>query len=322
MQVTREDIVWCYRYLLGREPESESLIEAHLGTMDFRQLVLGFVGSKEFLSNRDRANLAGAVGAIGLPLVLDKLDIAVFATSAELGKCALKIKKVWEHLGDEKAHFSVLSNDAFLPHNLNESIDSFWSSGETDASEAIRALNQFGSGELQEKVCVEYGCGVGRVTVGFAKRFKFVHGYDISRNHLDHARTRSRELGVANIQFHECSQDFRVAIEPCDFFYSIIVLQHNPPPVILEIIRIALRALKVNGIAMFQVPTYIVGYRFNLDEWLATDHALDMQMHCVPQDTVLNIISETGCRLLCLREDGWTGARDRIVSNTFFCLKQ
>ena len=105
---------------------------------------------------------------------------------------------------------------------------------------------------------------------------------------------------------HEIADDFRVALEPCDFFYSVIVLQHNPPPVIMELIRIALTALKPGGVAMFQVPTHINDYRFDLKEWLATDHALDMQMHCVPQEAVLNLITATGCYLLGLREDGCT----------------
>lgn len=322
VNISRDDIVWCYRNILGRDPESDALVETHLNTIDFKQLVLSFLGSPEFRSTRTAGDLVEFGGSLGLPPVLDRLDIDVDATPAELGQCAAKIKAAWEHLGDEKAHYSVLSNDAFLPHNLNASIDSFWASGESEVTQAIRALSQSGSSQLEEKICVEYGCGVGRVTVNLAKWFKFVHAYDISSNHLYHARARASQMGVVNVAFHECSRDFRVAMEPCDFFYSVIVLQHNPPPVILELIRIALKALKPGGIAMFQVPTYIVGYRFSLNEWLATEHALDMQMHCVPQDAVLEIISASGCRLLGLREDGCTGARDQIISNTFFCQQQ
>lgn len=320
--VSREDVVWCYRNLLGRDPESERIVEAALNTVDFKQLILSFVGSQEFIAKRASVNLAGFGWGLGLPHVLDGLDIDIDATPAELGKCAAKIKATWEHLGGEKAHFSVLTDDAFLPQNLNGSIDSFWASGESEVSQAIRALSQFGSSRLEEKVCVEYGCGVGRITVNLAKWFKFVHAYDISRNHLDYARARASELGTGNIEFHECAHDFRVAMEPCDFFYSIIVLQHNPPPVILELIRIALRALKPGGIAIFQVPTYIVGYRFSLNEWITTDHGLAMQMHCVPQQAVLEIISAATCRLLGVREDGWSSARDGIVSNTFFCQRR
>ena len=320
--VTRQDVVWCYRHLLGREPESERVVEAGTHTPDFKKLVLGFISSQEFIAKHASVNLAGFGWGLCLPHVLDELAIDIDATPAELAQCAAKIKDTWQHLGGEKAHFSVLTDDSFLPQNLHTSIDAFWASGESETAQAIVALSQFGAAPLEQKVCVEYGCGVGRVTVNLAKSFEFVHAYDISRNHLDYARARARELGAGNIAFHECAHDFRVALEPCDFFYSIIVLQHNPPPVILELIRIALGALKPGGIAIFQVPTYIVGYRFALREWLAAEHGFDMQMHCVPQRAVLEIISAANCQLLSVREDGWSSAKDGIVSNTFFCRKQ
>lgn len=320
--VTRQDVVWCYRHLLGREPESERVVEAGTLTPDFKKLVLGFISSQEFIAKHASVNLAGFGWGLCLPHVLDELAIDIDATPAELAQCAAKIKDTWQHLGGEKAHFSVLTDDSFLPQNLHGSIDAFWASGESETAQAILALSQFGAAPLEQKVCVEYGCGVGRVTVNLAKSFEFVHAYDISRNHLDYARARARELGAGNIAFHECAHDFRVALEPCDFFYSIIVLQHNPPPVILELIRIALNALKPGGIAIFQVPTYIVGYRFALREWLAAEHGFDMQMHCVPQRAVLEIISAANCQLLSVREDGWSSAKDGIVSNTFFCRKQ
>jgi SAM-dependent methyltransferase len=321
MSVSRENVIWCYEHILGRSPESESVIDAHLHWPDTKELALAFVSSEEFLSRRPRTPSTSPESYVGLPTVLEKLDIEVDATADELALCAAKIKNAWEHLGDEKAHYSVLSNDAYLPNTLDGVIDQFWASGELEVNQAIRAYQLYGGGDVEPKVCVEYGCGVGRLTGYFAKSFKYVHAYDISRKHLDHARERTRELRVSNVAFHECAEDFRVAIEPCDFFYSAIVLQHNPPPVIVELIRIALSALKPGGVAMFQVPTYIVGYRFCLAEWLATEHVLDMQMHCVPQETILKIIATTGCRLIELREDGCTGARDQIVSNTFFCRK-
>jgi len=321
IKISREDVIWCYKYLLGRDVESSEVVDAHLAAGTFKQLVTIFVESHEFMSRCDGQNNTGFTGASSLPPVMEKLNIEVAANPKDLEKCAAKIKIAWEHMGEETAHYSVLSNDVFLPDNLHHSIDSFWASGEPEASQAIRALNQYSASGLseKEKVCVEYGCGVGRVTVNFAKHFKTVHAYDISRNHLKLALARANEQAVFNIEFHECSKDFRVAIEPCDFFYSVIVLQHNPPPVIFELIRLALNALNPGGVAMFQVPTYIAGYSFDLKEWLKTDHDLDMQMHCVPQDAVIDMIAEAGCRLLGVREDGWTGARDRIISNTFFC---
>lgn len=321
MSVSRADVVWCYEKILGRSPESEAVIEAQSHWPDTKALVLAFLNSEEFLLQHPRISSAEHAIDLGLPTVLEKLVIEAEASANELAKCAAKIKTAWEHLGSERAHYSVLSNDDFMPDKLDGELDRFWATGEVEVAQALRAAELYGSGKNAAKVCVEYGCGVGRLTGHFAKAYKLVHAYDISRNHLEHARARTRALGVSNVRFHECSEDFRVAIEPCDFFYSVIVLQHNPPPVIVELIRIALTALKPGGVAMFQVPTHIMGYRFCLAEWLAAEHDLDMQMHCVPQEAILKIIAATGCRLLGIREDGCTGARDKIVSNTFFCSK-
>jgi 2-polyprenyl-3-methyl-5-hydroxy-6-metoxy-1,4-benzoquinol methylase len=321
MSILSEDVVWCYRNLLGREPGLGEIVEVQQKTADFKQLVMDCVYSPDFADRLTRNNLPHDEGALSLPSILNRLSVDINATEDELDKCASKIKTTWEYLGTEKAHWSVLATDIFLPNRLHESIDSFWASGQAEADLANQVLSQFGGGQFEQKVCVEFGCGVGRLTVGLAKTYKVVHAYDISRTHLAYAEARAREVGVSNIEFHECSSDFRGAIAPCDFFYSVIVLQHNPPPIILMLIRSALKALKPGGMAMFQVPTYIAGYSFNLLNWLATDQTLLMEMHCVPQDAVMEIISGSGCRLLSVRQDGCSNATIGMVSNTFLCVK-
>jgi 2-polyprenyl-3-methyl-5-hydroxy-6-metoxy-1,4-benzoquinol methylase len=321
MSILSDDVVWCYQIFFLRLPAPEEIIEALRRTADFKQLVMHCVRSPEFTDRLARSNSPHDEGAISIPSVLNRLSIEVNATEDELDKCAAKIKTTWEYLGAEKAHWSVLAADTFLPDRLHESIDSFWASGQAEADMANQVLSQFGGGQFEQKVCVEFGCGVGRLTVGLAKTYKVVHAYDISRTHLAHAKARAKELGAGNIEFHECSSDFRLAIEPCDFFYSVIVLQHNPPPVILALIRSALKALKPDGMAMFQVPTYIAGYNFNLLNWLSTNQTLLMEMHCVPQDAVMEIISGSGCRLLSVRQDGCSNATIGMVSNTFLCVK-
>jgi sulfatase maturation enzyme AslB (radical SAM superfamily) len=48
--VSRDDVVWCYRTFLQREPESDEAVAAHLKSPDIRALVQGFVTSNEFVS--------------------------------------------------------------------------------------------------------------------------------------------------------------------------------------------------------------------------------------------------------------------------------
>lgn len=318
MSIDRDDVIWCYRTLLGREAESEAAIDSHLSHDSFRLLVESFTGGDEFLRRQTAAARNATVTHQHiLPLDLPPQRVDAYASQDELNQCSAKIKQAWEFLGKDRAHFSVLTDNDFLPENFAGAADRFWASGEAEAQRAERLLKKHGMTELAGRTCVEYGCGVGRITTAFAKRFQFVHAYDISAPHLAYAQERAREVRAPNIAFNECLELMQLQIAPCDFFFSIIVFQHNPPPVICELVRRALAALRRGGIAIFQVPTYIASYEFDLTKWLATQHQLDMQMHCVPQKKLFELIIEQGCTLLEVREDIAAGAHDTILSNTF-----
>lgn len=318
--VSREEVVWCYRNILGREPESAAVIDAHLAT-DFKTLVADFLGSPEFSEMRVQpaASLADKVSfqRLDAPPIL----VETQATDQQMIAATAKVKATWSHLGSLQPHFSVRTEEQFLPENLAGSLADFWRSGETEAALVQRILERHHFAACADKTCVEYGCGVGRMTMGFAHRFARVHGYDISDAHLEHARRRAHEINAANIIFHSCADNFPVHLEACDFFYSHLVLQHNPPPLIAALLRQALCALLPGGLAIFQVPTYGIDYRFRINEWLAASPSADMEMHCLPQQQVFELIALERCVLLEVWEDNSTGAPTRFVSNTFVVRK-
>ena len=316
--ITKDEVIWCYRMILGREPESEDVIQAHMQKNSLSSLREIFFRCPEFIRTKARSsNTQLPFMALDLP----KNEIEAEATEAQLAECLVKIKTAWSHLGITRPHFSVLTNRQFLPENLDDNLDEFWATGEAEVVRVERMLARHDVTPLSTKICVEYGCGVGRVTMGLAKRFAQVHSYDISRSHLSLAEQRAQEVRVSNCRFHLCSENLLDPLEPCDFYYSKIVFQHNPPPIILQLIKNALRALKPDGIAIFQVPTYRIGYHYFINEWLATDHALDMQMHCLPQQVIFPVIVDENCVPLEVREDNYTGAPNIFISNTFMVRK-
>lgn len=101
------------------------------------------------------------------------------------------------------------------------------------------------------------------------------------------------------------------------FFFSRIVFQHNPPPLIGKLIKNALQSLCPGGVAIFQVPTYGNGYSFSVKEYLAIRSRLDMEMHCIPQSEIFAIIAQEGCQSVELREDDAIGRRGTWISNMF-----
>jgi SAM-dependent methyltransferase len=313
MTVSAEAVIWGYRFFLGRDPESPDVVEVHRDSKDALHLAQKLVASAEFRAKQSSLIVPGTSVA---PQFCEQL-IETKATEEQIAGCLAKIKAAWSHLGTVAPHFSVLTSDRYRPANIAQSIETFWRSGDAEAEQFLRTLARYGLAAPASGTCVEFGCGVGRVTMGLARHFAHVDAYDISAAHLELARGRAREVVADNITFHECSANLLGALAPCDAFYSRLVFQHNPPPVIVRLICNALRALRPGGIAVFQIPAHITGYSFELRKWLQTEHALDMHMHCIPQRDVFESIASMGCELLEVREDNSAGAPDRIVSNVF-----
>jgi SAM-dependent methyltransferase len=304
---TREDVLWTYRTLLGREPESEDVIRAHLQQADLRALIEAFTASNEYRYGR-------AVRLFHpMPLPASQIDVEV--DGAQLQAAVAHVRDTWSRLGTERPHFSVITDQQFLPQRLASSIDHFWASGDVEAAQMMAILAAHGVA-TEGKVCVEYGCGVGRVTGGLARQFSHVHAFDISPSHLQLAGQRLSDLGYSNVTLTLCSDTVVEALPHCDVYYSRIVLQHNPPPLILALLRSALAALNPGGIAIFQVPTYCAGYSFDICAWLAAGAPPDMEMHCLPQPYIFSAIAQAGCMPLDVREDDSTGD-SRFISNIF-----
>lgn len=320
MSVSTEEIQWCYRLLLGREPESLRVIQEREGMTNCMQLVRSFLGSEEFQKRLpDYSSVYGALDRLdGSPLHVD-----TEVSPAQLAALLQRVKACWTGLGETQPHWSVMSDEQFRPVNIDASMQRFWNSGAQPVKALKKILDRVGYDDLQNRSCLEFGCGMGRMTTHLAPLFGSVHGYDISSSHLQHARARVQQLGITNVHLH-LVDDPLAALRSCDVYYSRIVLQHNPPPLIRQMLASALTALKPGGIAVFQVSTYISGYRFDIAEYLghsqSTNH--EFEIHCFPQAEVFRLLAEKGCTLLEVHEDGAAGRPDLCISNLFVVRKR
>ena len=84
----------------------------------------------------------------------------------------------------------------------------------------------------------------------------------------------------------------------------MVVLQHNPPPIMRHVLGLVLAKLKPGGIGYFQVPTYGLGYSFDSERYLANPpNSAEPEMHVFPQPELHALLEEQDCRLIELRED-------------------
>jgi SAM-dependent methyltransferase len=238
--------------------------------------------------------------------------------AATLAALFARTQAQWMRLGETEPHWSVLTHESFRAERLDEAARAaFYATGEAAAGLVQRLAARAGAA-APGGVCLELGCGVGRVTAPLAARFERVVGVDISRGNLALAERRLAEAGIANGELRLLESVAAVADLPaCDLLFSVIVLQHNSPPVQAFMLDQLLPKVRPGGAALFQTPTNVPGYRFSAADYLASPDA-EMEMHALPQATVLGLLRRHGLQVQEVLMDPWTGG---YGSNTFFATR-
>lgn len=319
--INREDVVYAYRLLLGREPENEAVV-THYATEvgSLRALRDLFLNSAEFRGSAEKLYAPRAPKQVfnGSPMVVE-LAVSADRLAALFGKVSAQ----WHHLGETEPHWSVITNESYFQETFHANRSAFYASGEAEVKMFDATLARAGVSTTDLNTCVELGCGVGRATAPLARRFAKVVGVDISASHLAVADDYLKGTGLANVQLEQLhSVEDVPLLGGFDVLYSRIVLQHNPPPVMARLLTDLLGQLRPGGVALIQVPTYKAGYRFVIDEYLAVENDTAMEMHYFPQAALLDLVARQRCRVLEMREDDSIGLLHRAVSNTLLLQKQ
>ena len=307
--VTRAEVIMAYRLFHGRDPENQEVIANHaIPSRTLEALRRDFLASAEFTAKfdgalRDHASVGHKTHS------WPPLRVDVDVDDEQLAQMIARVERQFRHLGETEPHWSVLSSDEFKSAHIASHEEQFFSSGRGVVDELQRTANRCGIDLRRHRACLEFGCGIGRSTIWLADVFGDVLGVDISTAHLALAKRAISRFRKGNVTLrHVNTIDALNALPAFDVLFSIIVLQHNPPPVIALILRRLLAGLAAGGIAYFQLPTYIVGYAFDAAAYLAGRQSLDVpEMHVLGQSELLRIIGEAGCRVLEIREDGAAG---------------
>jgi SAM-dependent methyltransferase len=298
--VSRTDIIAAYRLLLGREPKP-SEVEVWRGTPTIDEIRERFMASDEF----------GALVAQGFsafkfnrppPIEHPALQIEWQMPPRHEAAMLLRTAEVWNRFGNADPHWSVLSSDQFRSSNFERHADEFWSSGATEAALLYSILERHNVDASVLSTAVEYGCGVGRVTAHLATRLQHLIAIDISDTHLKLAAETIRRAGRSNVELRRASLPNVGMSEPFDLWFTRLVLQHNPPPIMALILRRMFSLLAPGGIAVFQLTTYAPGYSFSVDSYLASVPR-GIEMHCLPQAVVFGLAAEVGAIPLEVLED-------------------
>jgi 2-polyprenyl-3-methyl-5-hydroxy-6-metoxy-1,4-benzoquinol methylase len=313
-------VTWGYRLFLDREPENRRVVEEKVSRIaTVKDMIQEFLASTEFKGKIQPHRFPSLAGDEP-PMYIEEVDAA-----QDLASILDHIQRTWQHLGETEPHWSVITYERFHQSRIQETKDEFYDSGRRNVEQLFQTLERNSIDHTAFRSCLEYGCGLGRVTRWLAEQFEIVYGYDISRAHLQSAEQHLAECGVRNVALrHIQNVEDIFQLQKSDLIYSVIVLQHNPPPVIRLIVREFLKALNPGGVAYFQVPTYRLGYSFMLKRYLNNEatHHETMEMHVLPQRVIFEIAAQEGGQVIEVLEDGHTGLRFKGVSNSFLIQKR
>ena len=314
-----EAIVWAYRLFLDREPENlRSVRKMAAALRTSAEIRRCFMASEEFSLRPDTHRRPSLIGN-EKPMWIDEVE-----DPTEIARLLDHIARTWTGFGDSEPHYSVITDPKFKPGQVAQHIAAFSASGRDGVERLDSALARTGTELGRDAICLELGCGVGRVTAWLARRYAHVIATDISQSHLALARQHLHDEGSANVEFHQLTGvESLDTLPPFDLFFSVIVLQHNPPPIIRAILERVFAHLRPGGLAYFQVPTFRVGYEFRMERYLHEEFGQEkMEMHVVPQATIMRVAAQHGLELLEVIEDPYTGMRPGEVSNTFLLRKR
>ena len=314
LTITPEVVSWAYRLFLDREPENEIVVEEKAttcrSTLELRRV---FMRSEEFKSkNAVFATLSGHESPI-------TVDFSV--SDVELQKIFSHVQKSWTSLGLDDPYYSVLTRGKFWKKLMSKKrVEEFYESGKQEVDRFFKTLDRNSIDPKTFQKCLDFGCGAGRISRWLSEEFETIYAYDVSSHYLEMAQKYLENKEISNIHYCQVTDvDDLENFPKVDFIYSVIVLQHNPPPIIHRVILEFMRALNPGGIAFFQLPTYKEGYRFVLEEYLENGSSQEeMEMHVLPQNAVFDIVREENGKILEVVEDFSTSWG---LSNTFVVQK-
>jgi 2-polyprenyl-3-methyl-5-hydroxy-6-metoxy-1,4-benzoquinol methylase len=215
----------------------------------------------------------------------------------------------WSRLGQKAPYWSVLSGCSKTQTVSEADQKEFYRSG-GDEIETMREFFHSVGQTIPSGRCLDWGCGLGRVLVHLAPLFDEAVGVDISHPHLQITRTYADSLEphiAQRIVLYQAIDDeaaIKSLFGQVDLVHSILVLQHMPPPLMIETLTTFAQLLKKGGYAFFQIPTQGDNYDFRN---FNMNHRGDFDMHALPPGEIQAIFNQYGCRQLAMIERDRTG---------------
>jgi SAM-dependent methyltransferase len=135
----------------------------------------------------------------------------------------------WEEWGRRDPYFGVITHPKFRLADMTEqSRREFFDSGVTHVDYVMRTIRQYVAPVPAPKRVLDFGCGVGRTLIPFAKIAQQVVGVDVSIAMLEESRKNCGAHQLTNVSLVPSDDNLSSVTGEFDLVHSFIVFQHVP----------------------------------------------------------------------------------------------
>jgi SAM-dependent methyltransferase len=129
----------------------------------------------------------------------------------------------------------------------------FFASGECHVHGVLSTIRKHIDPKFAPRTVLDFGCGVGRLLIPFAKVAEDIVGLDVSPSMLEEARRNCDEQRLQNVRLF-CSDDALSTLTgPFDLIHSCIVFQHIPVERGRALFSALLKQLSAGGVGAVQL---------------------------------------------------------------------
>mgnify|MGYP003654842351 CR=1 FL=1 len=197
------------------------------------------------------------------------------------------IKTFWHNITKTEPYWSVLTNERWKVDNINPS--EFYRTGD----QTVASI--FSKYHLEDiDTCLDFGCGVGRITAALAGKANHVDALDISTGMIKIAKSYMEDQNITNVTLVDTSKDTDFLSNQkgkYDLVFSSLVLQHNPLPRAKRLLGQLCLSISKTGFAVIHIHRHLQSSTHP-----SVSHS--MQMHQMPLDEAKKTIKQSGCRLI------------------------
>ena len=210
----------------------------------------------------------------------------------------------WELIARTEPMWGVLSTDRFLAKNLTpETRQEFFDSGVAHAKKMLERAEAL-LGPIAKGTAIDFGCGVGRMTIPLSRSFREVIGIDASPSMLRLTEENCARQGVSNARTIASADVSSLPPQSVDFINSLIVFQHIPEPEGQAIFRSLLSTLRVGGAAsvhfvIANLSTQDYRERYVHKVPLADGGTAEMQMNVYDFNALAGLLHRAGVMSFC-----------------------